>query len=426
MKTQIATMAIRSISPALYNPRADLRPGNPEYDKLKASIETFGCVELLVWNKRTQTLISGHQRLKVLVELGYAEADVIIVDLPLEQEKALNLAMNRIQGTWDNQKLAVLLDEIIKIPDFDFSVSGFDLPEISEILDNAQEVREDGFDFDAAIETIEEPITKQGDLIELGCHRIICGDSSNFEDLARLMGEEKTHLIHTDPPYNVDYYGGNRPHANGRPKPSRHWERIYSDNLSQDEYEVWLKRIVTNVDSFLHPGASFYFWNGHRQFGFMHQMLTELGHRVSCVITWAKPNFAIGYGDYNQQTEFCLYGWKENNGAHAWYGPTNESTLWQIRRDPVHEYSHPTQKPLELAARAIRNSSERGNIVLDCFLGSGTTLIAAETLGRRCFGVEIDPKYVDGIVRRYIALVGKNKISAELRQRYLKEGQDGK
>jgi DNA modification methylase len=153
----------------------------------------------------------------------------------------------------------------------------------------------------------------------------------------------------------------------------------------------------------------------------MHQLLESIGIKVSCVITWAKESFAIGYGDYNQQTEFCLYGWQENNGAHRWYGPTNESTLWQVHRDPTKEYKHPTQKPLELAERAMRNSSRRGQIVLDTFLGSGTTLIAAARLGRKCFGMEIEPKYCDCIVRRYIALAGKRAVSAEITKRYLSE-----
>jgi DNA modification methylase len=150
-------------------------------------------------------------------------------------------------------------------------------------------------------------------------------------------------------------------------------------------------------------------------------MLTELGFHVSCVITWVKESFAIGYGDYNNQVEFCLYAWKEDNGAHAWYGPTNESTLWQIKRDHTVGYSHPTQKPVALAHRAIKNSSKRGDVVLDMFLGSGTTLIASEALNRACLGMEIDPCYCDAIVRRYIAYVGKDNVPEELLQKYAKE-----
>ncbi len=417
---KIQKVSVTEINPAPYNPRLDLKPGAPSYEKLKRSIAEFGCVEPLVWNQQTGNLVGGHQRFKVLLEQGITEVEVSIVDLPLEREKALNLALNKIQGGWDEQKLAALLEELSRVPDFDVGLTGFDLPEISELLDRQKETEEDDFDFEAAVESIEQPVTQTGDLIELGPHRILCGDSSKAGDLKRLMEEEKAALLHTDPPYNVNYYGGNRPKADGRPKPSKQWDRIYSDNLSQAEYESWLAGIFTAAAAHLAPGAACYIWNGHRQFGPMHQMLTGLGFHISCVITWAKPNFAIGYGNYNQQTEFCLYGWKKD-GSHRWYGPTNESTLWEVKRDPTKSYVHPTQKPLALAQRAIRNSSLWDELVMDLFLGSGSTLIASEVLGRRCYGIEIDPKYCDAIVRRYIALVGKDRVSEEIRHRYFQE-----
>ena len=156
----------------------------------------------------------------------------------------------------------------------------------------------------------------------------------------------------------------------------------------------------------------------------MHALLTSAGAHVSCVIVWAKESFAIGYGDYSQQTEFCLYGWRsrqERNGksaAHHWYGPSNESTLWQIHRDRTRDYRHPTQKPLALAERALCNSSRRGECVLDLFLGSGSTLIAAERLERRCCGIEIDPHYCDAIVRRYLAYVHNDSTTHGLRERF--------
>ena len=418
----IRKVLVSEINPAAYNPRINLQPGDPDYEKLKKSITTFGYVEPLVWNERTKTLISGHQRLKILIEQGIPEIEVSVVDLSPEQEKALNLALNKIRGDWDEDKLAVLLEDLKKTPDFDLALTAFDSPEISRILDNYHEPKDpDDFDFDAAVESITEPITKKGDLIELGKNKLLCGDSSSLDDIKLLMASEKISLVHADPPYNVNYYGGNRPVPNARPKKSRNWERIYSDNLCQKEYEDWLKKIFTNMQSFLKEGAPFYIWNGHKQFGPMHEMLEGLGCHVACVITWAKPNFAISYADYNQQTEFCLYGWKKDNGAHIWYGPTNESTLWEIKRDAAKICVHPTQKPIALAQRAINNSSERNDVVLDLFLGSGSTLIAAESLSRRCFGLEIDPKYCDAIVKRYIAFVGKENVSAEIRKKYLKE-----
>jgi DNA modification methylase len=419
---KIQKISISEINPAPYNPRVDLKPGDPDYEKLKQSMATFGYVEPLVFNQRTKTLISGHQRLKILIEQGVKETECSVVDLSLEEEKALNLALNKIRGEWDEDKLAVLLEELKKIPDFNLNLTGFDSPEISQILDRYSEQKDgDDFDFGTALELAESPVTKEGDLIELGPHRLFCGDSSNPDHVKRLLADIQVNLLHTDPPYNVDYYGGNRPNASSRPAKHKLWDRIYSDNMTQEQYEEWLRTVLINVAPYFAAGAPIYSWNGHRQFGPMHQMLKELGFHVSCILTWEKESFSLGFGDYNQQTEFCLYGWKNENGAHLWYGPNNESTLWKIHRDPTKTYFHPTTKPVGLPQRAIKNSSKRGDVVLDLFLGSGSTLIAAESLDRRCLGVEIDPRYCDAIVRRYIAFVGQENVSAELRQRYLKE-----
>ena len=423
----IEKIPVSKINPAVYNPRIDLKPGDVEYEKLKKSITEFGYVESIVWNKRTGMLVSGHQRFKILQAQGIQEVEVSVVDLPVEKEKALNLALNKIRGEWDEDKLAALLEELNASVDLDVTLSGFDVPEVSEILDRFHEVpKDDNFDFDGAVDSINEAVTKPGDLIELGSHRILCGDSSKPDDLEKLLGKTKINLLHTDPPYNVDYYGGNRPNASSRPKDCKHWNRIYADNMSQEDYEKWLKGIFINAEPYLASGAAMYIWNGHRQFGPMYSMLTEIGVHVSCVITWSKERFAIGFGDYNQQTEFCLYGWKEHNGAHSWHGPNNESTLWQIHRDATKEYIHPTQKPIAIAQRAIRNSSSRGDIVLDLFLGSGSTLVAAESLNRACYGAEIDPKYCDAIVRRYIAFIGVQNVSQDVRQKYVSETTHGK
>ncbi len=421
---QIEKLQIRQIKKAEYNPRVELKSGDPAYEKLKNSIETFGFCEPLVFNRRTGHLVGGHQRLTVLKDLGYTEAEAVVVDLPLEQEKALNIGLNKIQGDWDEHKLALLLDDLTKVPEFDVGLTGFETEEISDLLDRAldadpPQTKEENFDVEDALDRENPPVTQPGELIELGSHRVLCGDSSKLSALRKIIGDNKVHLFFTDPPYNVDYYGGNRPKPDkARPKQSRQWEKIYSDNLNQDEYAAWLGIVLRNASKFLAAGAPVYIWNGHRQFGPMHQLLQSIGIKVSCVITWAKESFAIGFGDYNQQTEFCLYGWLENNSAHRWYGPTNESTLWQVHRDPTKQYQHPTQKPLELAERAMRNSSLRGQIVLDTFLGSGTTLMAAQRLSRKCFGLEIDPHYCDVIVRRWIAFVGVDHAPQDLVKKY--------
>lgn len=418
----IVKIKLADYKPAPYNPRPDLKPGDPEFEKINNSVEEFGWMGLPVVNIRTMHYVSGHQRIKVAKLKGITEMEAIVVDFSLEKEKAANIAINRIgENNWDREKLAVLLDELSKIPDFDVGLTGFDAPEISHILDNFYESKDpDDFDFDAAVESIKEPITKRGDIITLGMHRIMCGDSANESDLKALMGDDKIDLIHTDPPYGCQYLAQNRPDLESRPKKSKRWEKLYKDDLNEEEYEAWLESILKNVRSYLKNGASAYIWNGHAKFYFMHQVLKKLGFHISTVITWAKPTFAISYGDFNQQTEFCLYSWLKN-APHKWFGPTNEVNLWNIARDKTSERIHPTQKSVQIPARAIRNSSIRGDIVFDGFLGSGSTLIAAESLGRRCFGLEIEPKYIEASILRYINFVGKNKVSEELVKKYVKE-----
>lgn len=424
MKLTVRSIPVSRINPAPYNPRLDLKPGDAEFEKLKRSLDTFGCVEPLVWNQRTGNLVGGHQRFKVLLAQGEERISVSVVDLPLEQEKALNVALNKVQGDWDENLLAALLQDLGGIPDFDVSLTGFDRVEIGDLLDRVNwqhETSEDDFDMADALEAAESlpPVTQKRELIALGPHRLLCGDSAKAEDVARVLDGGKTDIVFTDPPYNVAYYGGDRPSPQkARPKQSRQWQRIYMDDLSQADYEAWLKKIFDHVFDAMAPGAPFYIWNGHRQFGPMHAILNEKAVHISSVITWAKESFAIGYGDYNQQTEFCLYGWNTGGGAHRWFGPTNESTLWQVRRDRTKSYNHPTQKPIALAGRALRNSSRRGDRVLDVFLGSGSTLIAAEGLGRRCCGIEIDPRYCDAIVRRYIASIGEANADPVLVERF--------
>ena len=427
MKLIVRTIPISRINPAPYNPRLDLQPGDPDYEKLKRSLDTFGCVEPLVWNQRTGHLVGGHQRFKVLRAQGASKVSVSVVDLAPEQEKALNIALNKVQGDWDDIRLASLLNELGGIPDFDVSLTGFDQDEIGDLLDQVnwrEETKEDDFDLGDALDASAAlpPVTRPGELIILGRHRVLCGDSAKAEDVARVLNGCRADLVFTDPPYNVSYYGGDRPAPQkARPKQSRRWERIYMDDLSQADYEAWLKRVIDNLLASMSPGSPFYIWNGHRQFGPMHAMLSEKGVHISSVITWAKESFAIGYGDYNQQTEFCLYGWKSGGGAHRWFGPTNESTLWQIHRDRTTHYRHPTQKPIALAGRALRNSTRRDDTVFDVFLGSGSTLVAAENLARRCCGIEIGPGYCDAIVRRYIACIGADNADPALVDRYQAE-----
>jgi len=418
---EIRKIPVSVINPAPYNPRLDLKPGDPAYEKLKRSLTEFGCVEPLVWNQRTGNLVGGHQRFKVLCEQGVQEVEVSVVDLPLEREKALNIALNKIQGDWDEGKLAALLEELTHVPTLDVSLTGFDLPEISELLDQQEALRADDFDVEAAVAAIDEPTTQPGEVIPLGPHRLLCGDAANPAHLRQLLADQMVDLLHCDFPYNVSYMQkNNRPSTETRPKKSRRWDRIYSDDMPQADYEAWMRQVFTTLKPHLKPGGAIYVWQGHRQFPPMYQILLELGFHVSCVLCWMKESAAITYADYSFQTEQCLYGWL-TGASHYWAGPPLEPNLWQVKRDPTKSYIHPTQKPIALAQRAIRNSSKRDEAVLDVFLGSGSTLIAAESLGRRCYGLEIDPRYCDVIVRRYLAHAGADRVVPEIWQRYSPE-----
>jgi DNA modification methylase len=419
---KIRKISVDQINPAPYNPRRDLKPGDEEYEKIKKSITNFGYLDPIIWNTRSHNLVGGHQRFKILLDQGLKEVEVSVVDLPPEKEKALNLALNKIQGGWDYDKLASLLNELSQLPDFDVGITGFDPDEISQIFDRTKESEEDDFDFQSAVNSIERPITQKGDLLELGPHRLLCGDSGAPKDVERLMDDLKGTLLASDPPYNVGYLSENRPSKKHRSKKFRRWEKICNDNLPPKEYERFLEKVFVNVEPHLEPGSPIYIFNAHKQFHSMHHILTKLGFKTDCVITWAKPSPPPSFGNYPQQTEFLLYGWKKSKkGGHFWYGPSTESTLWEIKRDVTNRATHPTQKPVELFARAIRNSSKRGDIVIDLFLGSGSTLIAAESLGRRCFGLEVEPKYCDAIVRRYLAFAGKGKVSEDISRLYHEE-----
>jgi DNA modification methylase len=411
-------MAISEIKSAPYNPRLMKKE---EFEKLKRSIETFDCYEPLIVNSQSWHVVGGNQRLRALLELGYSEVEVVIVDLSIEKEKLLNVALNKIHGEFVEDKLAVLIDGLNKISDIDISLSGFDMPEVSQLLDRFRESRdEDEFDVEKEVEAIDAPKTNRGDIVILGPHRILCGDSGNPDDLAILMDGEKADMVDCDFPYNVNYAGGNVPNPNTRPKNSRKWPQIYADNMPQNQYEAWMNRILTNIKEYLKPGGPFYIWQGLRQIPPLCQNLIDLDFHVSCIICWLKESAAITYADYCYRTEQALYGWREG-APHYWAGKPASSNVWEVRRDPTKAYVHPTQKPVQLAQNAIKNSSKVNDIVLDTFLGSASVLIGAESLGRRCYGCEIDPRYVDVAVKRYITYAGEDKVSEDVRKKYLKE-----
>jgi len=342
----IQKVPVLQLKPHPDNPRITLTPKDPEYRQIKKSLKVHGYVQPLIWNERSGYLVSGNQKFSIMLAEGVKEIEVVVVNLDPQQEKNLMVGLNKITGRWANGKLAVMLDNFTKMPNFDCESIGFTLPEISQILDRYGEQKDvDDFDFKSTLESIKEPVTRRGDIIELGIHRIMCGDSACESDLNELMQNKKIDLVHTDPPYGCLYLSQNRPDLQARPKKSKRWEKLYKDDLNEKEYEEWIKSVLKNISRFLKNGASAYIWNGHAKFYFVHQVLKELGFHVSTVITWEKPTFAISYGDFNQQTEFCLFSWLKN-APHKWYGLPNETNLWKINRDKSSELIHPTQKSI--------------------------------------------------------------------------------
>ena len=240
------------------------------------------------------------------------------------------------------------------------------------------------------------------------------------------MDGKKVQLSCLDFPYSCGYVSGNRPSKKWKKRKLKKEFKIANDNLSQPDYEKFMKTVLSNIKKFMDEGSPLYCWNGFKQFSAMSGILIELDFVLSNIITWVKPTAAISYSDYNFQSEFCLYAWLKGNGPHRWYGSTKESNVWEVNREKLFEDYHPTVKPVELSERAIKNSSQRGDIVLSPFIGSGGDLIACEKLGRRCYGIELESKYVDLCVRRLGRYIGLEKLPNDIRNKYFKEAQNGK
>lgn len=394
---EIRKIPIEKIDPAYYNPRKDLKPGDPEYEKLKKSITEFDLVEPLVWNKKTGRLVGGHQRLKVLKELGYTEIEVSVVDLPEDKEKALNIALNKIQGDWDYEKLKNLLEEL-DTGEFDLELTGFDMEEIEDLMTQfnvPEEIVED-----EAPEPPEEPITKPGDLWILGRHRLLCGDATKKEDVERLMDGKKADMVFTDPPYGVEYTGGLQ-FKDGKV------EKNNRQMIKNDESDDIYTEVIPVIASICNGPC--YTWFADTKASKLYTAVEAVGD-IHSLIIWVKNG---GYGalnaNYKQKHEPCLY-WKPKGKKLNFIGPTTETTVWEICKDGVNKL-HPTQKPVELAAKAIKNHS--AGLVVDLFGGSGSTLIACEQLNRTCYMMEIDPVYCDVIVKRWENFTGQKAVLAE-------------
>lgn len=396
----IQIIDINKLIPATYNPRKDLKPDDAEYIKIKNSIVKFGFVSPLVINK-DMTVIGGHQRLKVLKDLGITEVECIVVDLDKTNEKALNIALNKIQGDWDEDKLEALLQEL-KLEEFDMNLTGFDFDEVDEMLKDISGSKEDDFDIDSAYEEIEEPITKPGDIWILGNHRLMCGDSTIQENIKKLMNNRKSDMVFTDPPYLMNFEGN--VHADGSKSFNARYGKIKNDNMNREDGDKFILKMFEIIKKY-NKGA-YYVCFYRLGLDYIFRALDKLNNRYKALIIWNKGNHTLSNSDYMSKYEPIIYGWFQ---SHLFYGNRSNFDIWDIERTKKNEL-HPTMKPVDLVVEAIKNSSKVEDIILDLFGGSGTTLIAAEQMNRICYMMELEPKYCDVIVKRWENLTNREAI----------------
>ncbi|MBO4125920.1 site-specific DNA-methyltransferase [Streptococcus suis] len=396
--TSQPTMEIREIRlselhPASYNPRKKLKKGDKEYEKIKQSLLKFGYVDPIIVNKDL-TVIGGHQRLTVLKDLDYETAKCVIVDLSKEDEKALNIALNKITGQWDDQLLADLLLDLQE-SDFNLDLTGFEPPEIDDILSNVHDKDLSDDDFDVEEELKKPTFSKRGDIWQLGKHRVICGDSTKAETYDQLLGDKKANLVVTDPPYNVDV--------------EETAGKILNDNMPDSDFYQFLFNMFTQVEKHMETDASIYVFHADTEGLNFRKAFKDAGFYLSGCCIWKKNSLVLGRSPYQWQHEPCLFGWKQK-GKHQWFSDRKQTTIWEYDR-PKSSKDHPTMKPIPLMAYPIQNSSMRGTLVLDPFLGSGSTLMASDQTGRVCYGIELDEKFVDVIVKRYIESTGNHNVT---------------
>ena len=291
---------IQDLIPAAYNPRKDLQPGDPEYEKLKRSLDEFGYVEPVIWNKRTGNVVGGHQRLKVLQQEGISEIDCVVIDMDTEKEKALNIALNKISGDWDTDKLALLITDL-QGSDFDVSLTGFDPAELGDLFkdDIKDGVHDDDFDVDAEL---QKPVfSKAGDMWQLGTHRLLCGDSTQPETYQRLLQGTPVNLVVTDPPYNVNYEG--------------RAGKIKNDHLQNDKFYEFLLAAFTCMHTVMAEDASIYVFHADTEGLNFRKAFSDAGFYLSGCCIWKKQSLVLGRSPYQWQHEPVLYGWKKK-GKH--------------------------------------------------------------------------------------------------------------
>ena len=393
---QIEHVEIESLRPDPANPR---RISDAELESLTRSLREWGFVQPVLVRREDSVVIGGHQRLLAARRLGMKTVPVIRVDLTVEQARLLNVALNKISGEWDEELLARMLSDLQPLADL--TLTGFDEDELDKLLKSldVREKREkpEAFDVEAALEAARAATRAQrGELWAMGDHRLLIGDATDAGDVTRLLDETRPAMCFTDPPYNVALgdHGGQQQGSRKR--------RIANDAMPPEQWEVfcrgWSRNIVAAVD------GAIYCCMSTKEWGTVSAILAEAGGHWSDTIVWKKDRFVLGRADYQRQYEPIWFGWREG-ARHHWCGDRDQGDVWEIDR-PGESQAHPTMKPLALVEKAITNSSKPGDIVLDLFLGSGTTLIAAERTGRVCYGMELDAHYASVVLARWESFSG--------------------
>lgn len=369
-----------------------------QVSQIAASIREFGFLSPILVAE-DNTILAGHGRLAAALKLGLKKVPCVKENhLTETQKRAYIIADNKLSlnAGWDNELLAVELSEL-EGADFNLDLLGFDEAELSSIFDADKDVSDDDFDVE---KELEEPcFSKTGDIWMLGKHRVICGDATKLETYKTLLENTKVNLVVTDPPYNVNYEG-----AAGK---------IKNDNMEDDKFYQFLFNSFVNMEQAMADDASIYVFHADTEGLNFRKAFQDAGFYLSGCCIWKKPSLVLGRSPYQWQHEPCLYGWKKK-GKHKWYAGRKETSVWEFEKSKKNA-DHPTMKPIALLAYPIKNSSMTNSLVLDPFAGSGSTLIACEQTGRICYAIELDEKYCDVIVKRYIEQVGNDKSVKVLR-----------
>ena len=385
----IRKFKLDELNPAKYNPRKKLKPGDPEFQKLENSIKNFGYVELIVVNvANNNTVISGHQRLSVLRHMGETEVECVVVELGENEEKALNIAMNKVAGAWDEQLLADLIRDLDKAQ-FNTDLTGFDRAEIDKLFSSIydKDAKEDNFDVE---KELKKPcFSKTGDIWHLGRHTVICGDSTDPEVYKALLGDTKVNLVCTDAPYFVKLEN-----ASGS---------IKNDDLDDKSAYEFLMKVYANFKEAMALDASIYEFYATMKARVFYDAFEDAGFKVGAGLIWKKPRAPLMRTDWKFNSEPIIFGWRKD-GKHIWYGDQKQTNVFEfdgIKNSKTEGFGHPSSKPIPLIAYLIKQSTMTNGYVLDGFLGSASTLIACEEIGRVCFGVELEPKFVDVAAVRF-------------------------